>query len=269
MDLKGQGVVVTGAAGGIGAAIAARFAAEGARVVVNDIDATRARECAERIGAYAVPGDAASTSGVTDLVTAARERLGSIDVFCANAGIETGSGLETSDADWARALDVNVMAHIRAARLLVPTWLATGGGRFVVTASAAGLLSMIGSAPYSVTKHAAVAFAEWMSITYRHRGVTTHAICPQGVRTRMLEQAGPLTELLTRDRALEPEEVADALLEAMSEGRFLVLPHPQVAEYYAQRATHPDAWLSGMNKLQQRFETTLEDHAATPREGER
>ena len=147
------------------------------------------------------------------------------------------------------------MAHVRAARALVPRWLEDGrGGRFVVTASAAGLLTMIGSAPYSVTKHAAVGFAEWLSVTYGARGIAVHAICPQGVRTQMLEDAGPLQALLSRDSALEPEQVADAAFAAIEEGRFLALPHPEVAGYYAARATDTDRWLGGMRRLQQKVD---------------
>ncbi len=256
-DVAGRGVVVTGAGAGIGRAIAARLAREGARVVVNDLDAARARATADAIGGYALPGDAATEEGVAHLVDAAEARLGAVDVYCANAGVEGGTGLDASEQDWARALEVNVLAHVRAARLLVPRWLAAGSGRFVVTASAAGLLTMVGSAPYAVTKHAAVAFAEWMSVTYGHRGITTHAICPQGVRTRMLEEAGPLKDLLSRDRAVEPDEVADALWSAMATGAFLVLPHPEVSGYYAHRAAHPDAWLAGMRRLQQRYDATV------------
>jgi NAD(P)-dependent dehydrogenase (short-subunit alcohol dehydrogenase family) len=151
-------------------------------------------------------------------------------------------------------LDVNLMAHVRAARLLVPDWLRRGGGRFVVTASAAGLLTMIGSAPYSVSKHAAVAFAEWLSITYGNAGVVVQAICPQGVATRMYERAGPLKDLLGRDRVVTPEEVADVAWEAMQDNRFLILPHPEVAGYYAHRAASPDAWLAAMRHLQARFD---------------
>ncbi len=142
------------------------------------------------------------------------------------------------------------MAHVRAARLLVPDWVERGEGRFVVTASAAGLLTMLGSPAYSVSKHGAVAFAEWLSATYRHRGIAVHAICPQGVRTRMYEEAGPLQVLLDRDAVLEPEEVADALWAAIIDGRFYVLPHPEVARYYAHRAASPETWLATMNRLQ-------------------
>ena len=249
------GVVVTGAGHGIGRAIAERMAAQGARVVVNDIDAAAAEEVARVIGGgIAVPGDAASEEGVAHLVSTAREHLGKIDIYFANAGIDVGQGLDAPAEDWARAIEVNVMGHVRAAQQLVPTWLETGGGRFVVTASAAGLLTMLGSAPYSVTKHAAVGFAEWLSATYGHRGIVVQAICPQGVRTRMLEEAGPLTELLSRDTALEPEQVADTVWHALQDDRFLILPHPEVADYYKLRASDTDRWLAGMRKLQAKLD---------------
>jgi len=253
--LTGQGVVVTGAGRGIGRALAARAAREGAQVVVNDLDAANAARVAEEIGGTAIAGDVTAPDG---LIEAATAELGRIDVFFANAGIDGaggGTSLQTSDEVWDRVLDVNVMAHVRAARALVPRWLEDGrGGRFVVTASAAGLLTMLGSAPYSATKHAAVGFAEWLSVTYGARGVDVHAICPQGVKTQMLEDAGPLQALLSRDSALEPEQVADAAFAAIEEGRFLVLPHPEVAGYYAARATDTEKWLGGMRRLQQKID---------------
>lgn len=249
-----QGVVVTGAGNGIGRAIARRMAQEGARVVVNDIDADAASAVAAEIGGIALPGDAASEQGVEALISSSTAHLGSIDVFFANAGIEVASGLQASEEDWRRSLDVNVMAHVRAARLLVPTWLERGSGRFVVTASAAGLLTMLGSAPYAVSKHAAVAFAEWLSATYGHRGIVVQAICPQGVRTRMLDAAGPVADVLIRDGALEPEDVADAVWVGLQDERFLILPHPEVAEYYVGKATNPEKWLHAMRKLQRRLD---------------
>jgi NAD(P)-dependent dehydrogenase (short-subunit alcohol dehydrogenase family) len=246
--------VVTGAGHGIGRALARRLAAEGARVVVNDLDAGAAEEVAAEIEGYAAPGDAASEAGVAALVEEARRRLGAIDIWCGNAGIDRGAGLAASEDDWAASLEVNVLAHVRAARLLVPDWVERGSGRFVVTASAAGLLTMLGAPAYSVTKHAAVAFAEWLSATYRHRGVVVQAICPQGVKTRMLEESGPLKDLLSHDAALEPEDVAEALWQALQDDRFLVLPHPEVGDYYALRATSTDRWLQGMNRLQQHLD---------------
>ncbi|MEU1055985.1 SDR family oxidoreductase [Streptomyces sp. NPDC005876] len=242
-------VVVTGAGGGIGAALARRFAAGGARVVVNDLDPAKAEAVAREIGGIAVPGDAAA------IVTDARDALGgTVDVYCANAGVASGGTEAADETVWALAWDVNVMAHVRAAHELLPDWLARGSGRFVSTVSAAGLLTMIGAAPYSVTKHGAYAFAEWLSLTYRHRGVKVHAICPQGVRTDMLTASGSAGELVLTPTAIEPDDVADALFKGIEEDRFLILPHPEVAEYYRARATEPDRWLRGMNRLQRQWE---------------
>ncbi|MER6117511.1 SDR family oxidoreductase [Streptomyces sp. A0642] len=247
--VQGAGVVVTGAGGGIGAALARRFAAEGARVVVNDVDEGRIKTLAEEIGAVPVAGDASR------IVEAARDALdGTVDVYCANAGLASPGDVFADEEVWAAAWDVNVMAHVRAARALLPDWLERGSGRFVSTASAAGLLTMIGAAPYSVTKHGVVAFAEWLSLTYRHRGVKVHAICPQGVRTDMLTAAGSAGKLVLAPSAIEPEDVADALFDAMDEDRFLVLPHPEVAGYYRARAKDTDHWLGNMNHLQQKWE---------------
>lgn len=247
--VRDRAVVVTGGGGGIGAALARKFAAEGARVAVNDLDKGKAEAVAAEIGGVAVPGDA---SGI---VAAAREALGgSIDIFCANAGIAPHGGPEADEQIWADAWDVNVMAHVRAARELLPEWLERGSGRFVATVSAAGLLTMVGSAPYSVTKHGALAFAEWLSATYRHRGIGVHAVCPQGVRTDMLAGTGTAGDLMLRTTAIEPEQVADAVFEAMAAERFLVLPHPEVADYYTARAGDTDRWLTGMNKMQQHLE---------------
>ncbi|MFI9344310.1 SDR family oxidoreductase [Streptomyces sp. NPDC052773] len=247
--VQGAGVVVTGAGGGIGAALARRFAAEGARVVVNDLDAEKAKAVAEEVGGIAVPGDASA------IVDEARDALGGVvDVYCANAGVASGGSEAAGEDVWALAWDVNVMAHVRAAHALLPDWLERGGGRFVSTVSAAGLLTMIGAAPYSVTKHGAYAFAEWLSLTYRHRGVKVHAICPQGVRTDMLTASGSAGELVLQPTAIEPEAVADALFAGIEEDRFLILPHPEVAGYYQARAADPDRWLGNMNRLQQKWE---------------
>jgi NAD(P)-dependent dehydrogenase (short-subunit alcohol dehydrogenase family) len=257
------GAVVTGAAHGIGRALARRLAAEGLRLVVADLDADALAAVAAETGAHPVPGDVASVDGVGALVEQALEHLGGVDVWFGNAGIDRGHGLEAGEEDWAAVHEVNVMAHVRAARLLVPHWLERGSGRYVVTASAAGLLTMLGSPTYSVSKHGAVAFAEWLSATYRHRGIVVQAICPQGVRTRMLEEAAGLQELLGRDTARTPEEVADLAWEALDGDRFLVLPHPEVAGYHEMRATRPDEWLEGMNRLQRK----LEDRGALPGPG--
>src|ERR1700677_1209742 len=253
-SVEGAGVVVTGGGNGIGRALARRLAAGGARVVVNDLDADAAKRVAAEVGGYAVPGDISSEGGVRALVTAASDHLGAIDVWDGNAGVDLGHGLEASEDDWAKANDVNVLAHVRAARLLVPGWAGRGGGRFVVTASAAGLLTLLGGPVDSVTKHGAVAFAEWLSATYRHRGVVVQAICPLGVNTRMLQGAGTMKDVLTHDGALEPEDVAEAAWDALSDDRFLILPHPVAGEYYRARTADTDRWLRGMNKLQQSLE---------------
>ncbi|MBW8704551.1 1-deoxy-11-beta-hydroxypentalenate dehydrogenase [Streptomyces sp. MBT84] len=247
--VQDAGVVVTGAGGGIGAALARRFAAGGARVVVNDLDADRAKAVAGEIGGIAVPGDASA------IVAEARDALGgTVDVYCANAGLGSGGTEAAEEEVWAQAWDLNVMAHVRAARALLPDWLERGEGRFVSTVSAAGLLTMIGAAPYSVTKHGAFAFAEWLSLTYRHRGLKVHAICPQGVRTDMLTASGSAGELVLAPTAIDPEDVADALFEGIENNRFLILPHPEVAGYYRARAAEPDRWLAGMNHIQQKWE---------------
>jgi len=247
--VQGAGVVVTGAGGGIGAALARRFAAEGARVVVNDLDGDRAKAVADEIGGIAVPGDASAVVG------AARDALGgTVDIYCANAGLGSGGSEAAGELVWAQAWDVNVMAHVRAADALIPGWLERGSGRFVSTVSAAGLLTMIGAAPYSVTKHGAYAFAEWLSLTYRHRGIKVHAICPQGVRTDMLAATGSAGDLVLQPTAIEPDAVADALMAGIEAERFLILPHPEVAGYYQHRATEPDRWLTTMNHIQQKWE---------------
>jgi NAD(P)-dependent dehydrogenase (short-subunit alcohol dehydrogenase family) len=222
--------------------------------VVNDLDAGRAKAVAEEIGGIAVAGDASA------IVTEAREALGgSVDVYCANAGVafEAGEpGRPLDEQPWALSWEVNVMAHVRAAHELLPGWLERGSGRFVSTVSAAGLLTMIGAAPYAVTKHGAYAFAEWLSLTYRHRGVKVHAICPQGVRTDMLAATGSAGDLVLQPTAIEPDDVADALFKGIEEDRFLILPHPEVAGYYQARAADPDRWLTNMNHLQQKWEAT-------------
>ncbi|MDS1271530.1 SDR family oxidoreductase [Lipingzhangella sp. LS1_29] len=258
MNIAGSGVVVTGAGHGIGRAIAHRLAAEGGRVVVNDLDADAAHAVAAEINGDAVPGDAVTEEGVAELLEQARAHLGRIDIFCANAGTAAGEGPDTDEETWQHSWEVNTLAHVRASRALLPEWLDRGEGRFVVTASAAGLLTALGSAPYSVSKHAAVAYAEWMSATYGHRGVTVHCICPQGVRTQMLEGSGPMGDVLLRPTAIEPWQVADAVWEGITEGRFLILPHPEVHDYYQARAADTDRWLRGMRTLQQRIDGSAE-----------
>jgi NAD(P)-dependent dehydrogenase (short-subunit alcohol dehydrogenase family) len=256
MDLKAANVVVTGGGNGIGRALARRAAAEGARVVVNDLDAAASEEVAAEVGGIAVAGDVSGAEGTERLVRAARAEYGEIDLFCANAGVAPAGGVEASEEAWAHAWELNVMAHVHAARALLPPWLERGRGHLLVTVSAAGLLTMLGAAAYSATKHAALAFAEWLSITYGDRGITVQALCPQGVRTAMLDRSGTAGSLLLQEEAIEPEQVADVAVEGLRNGRFLILPHPEVSRYYAARATDPDRWLAGMRKLQRRIDET-------------
>ena len=254
VDIKNAGVVVTGAGSGIGRALARGLAAAGARVVVNDLNVEAATAAAEEIGGYPAPGDVSTEQGVHDLIDAAREYLNEIDIYCSNAGIAIGAGPDAPEEAWQQSWEVNVMAHVRASRELLPAWLERGRGCFVVTASAAGLLTMLGTATYSVTKHAAESYAEWLAATYGHRGLVVHCICPQGVRTNMLAQSGGAGKVVLQDAAIEPEQVAEALLAGMEAGRFLILPHPEVHGYYQMRAANPDRWLRGMNRMQQRIE---------------
>ncbi len=253
-DLQGAGVVITGGGGGIGSAMARRFAAAGARVVLADIDGDAVVEVAAEIGAFAVVVDTASEAGVERLIATAVDEFGAIDLYCANAGVAPEGGPEAAEASWARAWDVNVMAHVRAAGLLLPPWLERGRGRFLATVSAAGMLTMLGSAPYAVTKHGALAFAEWLSVTYRHRGITVQALCPQGVRTGMLAGSGPGMRSLVEPTAISPEEVAETVVTALADDRFLILPHPEIADYYRAKAADTGRWILGMNTLQRKIE---------------
>lgn len=271
MNLNGTSAVVTGAAGGIGAAVAERLLARGSgHVVLTDVDSDRLAETGESLagehGADRVAwvvADATSTSGIEEVLGATPS--GNPDLFVANAGIFRGFGLEASDDDWAAIMEVNVMAHVRAARVLVPRWLESGQpGCFAVTASAAGLLTQLGSPTYATSKHAAVGFAEWLAATYGDRGVQVAALCPMGVRTPMTDggteadgDAGVAHgSVATAGDMMDPLDVADSLLSAIEEGRFLALPHEQVGAMYAQKAADPDRWLSGM----QRYRQLLEGH---------
>lgn len=251
MDIAGKTVVVTGGASGIGAGLAQRFATEGAaHVVVADIDEDGARAVAEEVGGVAVRCDVSQEPDVVSLVERA-EREGPIDLFCSNAGIGIGGGVDVADDAWQRIWSINVMAHIYAARACVPRMATRGGGYLLQTASAAGLLTQLGSAPYAVTKHAAVALAEWMSIAYAQLGITVSVLCPQAVRTKMTAGGGSVAAV---DGMLEPSDVADEVVRGLRDERFLILPHPQVAEYVKRKADDHDRWLRGMRRLQERFE---------------
>jgi NAD(P)-dependent dehydrogenase (short-subunit alcohol dehydrogenase family) len=248
MQLEGANVVVTGAARGIGAALTRRFHERGANVVAADVlDPAGTTSGLDR--AVGVVADISTEAGNVSLIQSAEDAFGPIDLFFANAGIGLGTDLETSDADWDLSFAVNTKAHYYAARRLVPGWVARGDGYFCSTASAAGLLTQIGSAPYAVTKHAAVAFAEWLSVTYGGHGVKVSCLCPMGVNTNMLN-AGDIGTNTGADvvRAagdvLEPEYVADVVLDAIREERFLILPHPEVLTFFQRKTSDYDRWLS-------------------------
>jgi NAD(P)-dependent dehydrogenase (short-subunit alcohol dehydrogenase family) len=254
MNLSDRVAVVTGGASGIGRALARRFADEGARgVVVADLDGAGAQAVAHEIGGLGVGCDVSDESQVADLVARARDAFGPIDLFCANAGVAIGADEASPDAEWDLALAVNVRAHVYAARALLPDWLERGQGYFLATASAAGLLTQIGSAPYAVSKHAAVAFAEWLSITYGDRGIRVSCLCPMGVRTPMTAGDGLATDIVaTAGAMLEPEEVADAVVEGLRDERFLILPHPEVMTFLRRKVDDHERWLAGMRRLQAR-----------------
>ena len=246
MQVKGKTVVVTGGANGIGRALCRRFAAEGAsKIFVADIDARAAEKVAGEVGGVAVRTDVADEAAVRALAA----KAGPIDLFCSNAGISIHGGLEVSDADWNRIWSINVQAHLFAARAVLPGMLARGGGYLLNTVSAAGLLTQIGSAPYAVTKHAALALAEWIAVEYGDQGIKVSWLCPQGVRTNMLLGAADSAGNFLVPGAIEPETVADAVIAGLADERFLILPHPEVAEYFHRKASDYNRWLRGMRRL--------------------
>ena len=251
MNIRDKVVVVTGGANGIGRALCRRFAAEGARgVVVADLDGDGAAHVAKEIGGLAVTTNVSVEADIVRLVAQSIDIFGPIDLFCANAGVfgESG-GAEVPNEAWRQIWDVNVMAHIYSARAILPGMLARGAGYLLHTASAAGLLTQVGGAPYAVTKHAAVAFAEWLSITHGDAGIKVSCLCPQGVRTQMLLGADGERESFLKEGAIEPEDVAEAVIAGLAEERFLILPHPEVAEYFRRKADDYDRWLRGMRRL--------------------
>jgi NAD(P)-dependent dehydrogenase (short-subunit alcohol dehydrogenase family) len=253
MDVRDKTVVVTGAASGIGRALARRFAAEGAaHVVAADRDHDGALVVAEEIGGSAASTDVSREADIVELIDHTETTVGPIDLFCSNAGVLSIGGVEQPDEGWRRSLDINVMAHVWAARHLVPRMIDRGHGYLLNTASAAGLLIQIGSAPYTVTKHAAVGFAEWLSITYGEQGLGVSVLCPQAVETKMTTgiEGGGVAGV---DGMLSPEAVADAVIDGLAEERFLILPHPEVAEYERRKVADRDRWIAGMRRLQARF----------------
>lgn len=261
MDIDGRTVIVTGAASGIGRALAGEFAGAGARVVAGDVDEAGVQETAAEIRAaggraIGLRADAADTAGIESLITLAGREFGPVDVYVANAGVMGAPELGSED-DWDRILDVNLRAHVRAARLLVPHWKSRGAGHFVSIASAAGLLTQLGAAGYAVTKHAAVGFAEWLAVSYGDDGIGVSCVCPMGVETPLIAAirgaADPAARLaadavLRAAPTVTPEDVAALTVAAVRSGTFLVLPHPEVLDMYRGKGADYDRWISGMRR---------------------
>ena len=258
MQVDGKRVVVTGGASGIGRALAHRFAADGATVTVADLDGDGAHATTTRITeaggtAIAVECDVADARQVQGLVATATEAFGPIDLFCANAGIAGGGGPEAPDARWTRVWEVNFLAHLYAVRAVLPGMLDRGEGYLLHTSSAAGLLTTLGDAPYAVSKHAVVALAEWLSITYGDQGLRVSVLCPQGVNTAMLAEAtghAAGEQVLQVAGVLEPDEVAQIVTDGLAAEQFLILPHPEVLGYFQRKAGDYDRWIRGMRRLQ-------------------
>ncbi len=262
MDLADKVIVVTGGANGIGAAMCRRFASEGARkVVVSDIDEAAAAQVASEFDGLAIPCNVAIEQDVNHLVESVLAECGVIDVFCSNAGITVKGGLESSNDDWQRMWDVNVMSRLHAARAVVPHMLKQGSGYLVHTASAAGVLTEIGSASYSVTKHADVALAEWLSVCYGRHGIDVSCVCPLGVKTDFLDDEDPIHRYLHL-HVITADEVAASIVEGMREKRFLILPHPEVADFFSMKTDDHDRWIRGMQRLRQKLTRAQKRDAA-------
>src|SRR5215471_4682996 len=251
MKLQNKVAVVTGGGNGIGRALCRRFAAEGTRgVVVADVETDAAEAVAAEVSGIAVETDVRRESDLQRVVARAIEMYGAIDLFCSNAGIFTPGEVDIPDEDWQRIWEINVRAHIYAARSVLPSMLARGEGYLLQTVSAAGLLTQLGSAPYAVTKHAALGLAEWILITHGDQGIKVSALCPQGVRTDMLKKAEFAGGAFLAETAVEPEQVAEDVIKGLAEEKFLIFSHPEVGEYFRRKATDYDRWLRGMRRLQ-------------------
>ncbi|XOV88602.1 MAG: SDR family oxidoreductase [Pseudomonadota bacterium] len=254
MKLEDKVAVVTGGASGIGKAMAARFIREGARqVVIADVNADGLEQVAGEIGAVAIPTDVSREEDIKALVETVLRDYGHIDLLCNNAGIGVGGGPEAANEDWQKIWEINVMAHVWASRHALPAMLARGEGYILNTASAAGLLSQIGSAPYAVTKHAAVGLSEWLAITYGGRGIKVSVLCPQAVRTAMT--AGNEDGVASINGMMEPEVLCDSVIAALAAEQFLILPHAEVLTYMQRKTSDYDRWIAGMQRLQAQYST--------------
>lgn len=260
MELRLRIAVITGAGSGIGAALARRFRREDPRaLVLADIDGDAAKRVAAEVDGHAIRCDVSSEEDVGYLVEQVESTIGAIDLFCSNAGILGKCDLSTPVEQWQRTLDVNLMSQVHAARAVVPRMIERGGGYLLNTASAAGLLNQIGSASYGVSKHAAIGFGEWLSITHGHQGIKVSMLCPQAVDTPMISESDAVAKVAAVDGAISPEAVADAVVEGLREERFLILPHPRVREYLRRKHEDYDRWLRGMNRFVQSLEAGEKD----------
>ena len=250
MELRDKIAVVTGGGSGIGKALATRFMAEGARqVVVVDLDAANAAAVAQEIGGIAMTANVAVEADIQRVIEDTEADYGPIDLFCSNAGVGLGPSPASPDSEWQTSWDVNLMSHVYAARHLVPRMVERGSGYLLNTASAAGLLSQIGGAAYAVTKHAAVGFAEWLAIHHAHEGINVSVLCPQAVRTPMTASANDSVAAASVDGMMEPEELADIVVEHLEREEFLILTHPEVNTYMQRKSSDYNRWISGMNRL--------------------
>ncbi len=253
MQVKDKIIVVTGAASGIGKALTARFKAEGARqIVAVDLNEVGAATTADEVGCISLAADVSREVDIVRVIDHTEAEVGPIDLFCSNAGIGAGMDLAAPNSEWQRSWDVNVMPHVYAARHLVPKMAARGGGYFLNTVSAAGLLNQIGGAAYGVTKHAAIGFGEWLAITHGHEGIQVSLLCPQAVRTAMIGD-GEASAAAAGDGLMEPERLTDFVIEGLRDESFLILPHPQVLEYMRRKTADYDRWIGGMNRLLRRL----------------
>ena len=254
MELENKIIVITGAGSGIGRALAIRFKAEGARqIVAVDINAENAQATADMIGGVAMTADVSNEDDILRVIKDTEAQIGPIDLFCSNAGVAMGPDLNAPNSHWQTSWDVNLMSHVYAARHLVPRMVARGGGYFLNTASAAGLLNQVGAAAYGVTKHAAIGFGEWLAIHHQHQGIRVSMLCPQAVRTAMTDADNDAIAAASSDGMIEPEALAETVVEELRNETFLILPHPIVLEYMRNKTSNYDRWIGGMNKLMRKI----------------
>ncbi len=254
MEVKDKIIVITGGGSGIGRALAVRFHAEGAKkIVAVDINLSNAEDTAQMVDGVAMMADVAVEADIQRVIEDTESTLGPIDLFCSNAGVGMGENIDSPNEEWQTIWDINVMSHVYAARHLVPRMVSRGGGYFLNTSSAAGLLNQIGGAAYGVTKHAAVGFGEWLAIHHKHEGIKVSMLCPQAVRTPMTAIDNDAVAAAANNGMIEPEELADTVVEELRKESFLILPHPVVLDYMRNKTTDYDRWIGGMSRLMQKI----------------